>query len=355
DEVEAINRRIVDESTPPFRLKTLETLIEVLLMERSHRDFEEIISTILGILDASLRAGDFHGAVRVLKKFYRCLHVAGFDETQKRQIRKAIFEAGNESRVHAVHEGVKSSEEQDFDGLAEYIALLQRNAVPHLCRLLGELEGSKPRRIVSDALAELGKTSVSVFGAFLDDHRWYLARNMVYILGRIGKRECFPYLEKALDHPDPRVRREAVQAIPAVTSKEEAIAHLTRKLDDPDSKIRSIACLQLARVGKKEALRPLLDRVVSKAFRKRETREARLFLQALGLVGSDEAVPVLLRILMKKTYLGRIRGDEIRRSAADALGAIGTDKAVAALQRSTVTGDEVAREASLAVLNRISR
>ncbi len=235
------------------------------------------------------------------------------------------------------------------------MSLLQRNAVPHLCRLLGELKGSKPRRILCDALADLGRNSVGVFGAFLDDERWYLTRNIVYVLGRIGRKECLPYLEKALDHPDPRVRREAVQAISKAVYRESAIQHLTRKLDDQDGKIRGIVALQLARVGREQALKPLIDLVLSKTFQKREIHEIKQFLQAIGITGSDEAVPALFRILVKKSFFGKIKTDEVRRSAADALGAIGSDEAVMALGDVSRTGDELAKQASLEVLKRIGK
>lgn len=355
EEIEIINSQILSKSAPVFMLDALETLIEVLLMEKSKKDFNRIVSFILGILDHSIKAGDYQGAKEVLKKLYTCLHIASLNEWQKKRIKKAIFEAGTESRIDAIAEGIRSSEGQNLNELTRYVSLLQRNAVPHLCRLLGELKGSKPRRIICDTLADLGRNSIGVFGDFLDDDRWYVVRNVVYIIGRIGKTECLPYLEKALDHPNPRVRREAIQAISMAANRETAIQHLIRKLDDTDGKIRGIAALQLARIGREEALRPLLDLVLSKAFQKREIREIRLFLKAIGITGRDEAVPALFRILLKKSFFGKIKADEIRKSAADALGAIGTNEAVVALRKISKVGDELAKDVSLAVLERIGK
>ncbi len=355
DEMEAINREIVDESSPAFGRHSLEVLIEVLLMEKSEKDFDQIITFIVKMLDEAISVGDYSVAPEVVKSLYRGFRVASIDDWQKKRIKKAIFDAGAESRIGAIAESIRSSERPDLDGLAKYVCLLQRNAVPHLCKLLGELKGSKPRRIICDALADMGKNSVEVFGAFLDDERWYVARNIVYILGRIAKPECLPYLENALDHPDPRVRREAVQAISTVADREAAIQHLTRKLNDMDSKIRGIAALRLARIGGEEALRPLLDLVLSKPFQKREVHEMKLFIQALGILGSDGAVPALFGILLKKSLFGKIKTDEIRKSVADALGAIGTNESISALRKISTMGDDLAKEASLAVLRRIEQ
>ncbi len=354
-EGETINNQILRESDQTSTAHILETLIEVLLMEKSKKAFHHMVSFILGILDKSIKTGDYDGATAVLKTLYPCLRIASLDEWQKREIKKAIFDAGSEPRIQAIQEGITSLKEQNLEGLARYVSLLQRNAVPHLCRLLGELKGSKPRRIICDALADMGRSSIGVFGAFLGDERWYVVRNVVYILGRIGVRECISYLEKALDHPDPRVRREAVQAISKAASREAAIQYLTKKLDDVDGRIRGLAGLQLARIGREDVLGNLLDFVQSKAFWKREIREIRQFLEAIGITGSDAAVPTLSRVLVRKSFFGKIKSDEIRKSAANALGAIGTDEAAMALRKASQMEDDVAKDVSLAVLTRIGK
>ena len=58
---------------------------------------------------------------------------------------------------------------------------------------------------------------------------------------------------------------------------------------------------------------------------------------------------------MKKSFFGKIKTEEIRKSAADALGAIGTNEAVVALRKISKVGDELAKDASLAVLERIGK
>ncbi len=354
-ETDGIDGQMFNESASASECYGLEILMEVLLMEKSRKDFDKIVFYFLAILDRSLKAGDYQRATEVLGKLHTGFQMKSLDTWQRKRLRKAIFDGGTESRIRAIAESIKSSEKPDLVGLAEYLPLLQKNAVPHLCKLLGELKGSKPRRIICDALADLGKDSIDVFGAFWDDDRWFVARNIVYILGRIGKTDCLPYLEKALDHPDPRVRREAVRAISTAVSKETAIQHLTRKLNDMDSKTRGVAALRLARIGGEEALRPLLDLVLSKAFQKREVQEIKGFLQAIGTLRSDGAVPALFRILLKKSLFSKLKTDEIRKGAAEALGAIGTQEALTALGKVGVMGDDFAKEASIAVLKRIEQ
>jgi len=353
EETERISSQIVRESKQAWGLSTLETLGQVLLMERSPRSFNQTVSFMLEFLGHATKTGDFRRAAGVLKKLYGCLRVPSTTEWQRKALRKAILEAGTEGSVKAIGEGLRCAGKDGLGDLATYVSLLQKNAVPHLCRLLAELEGSKTRRIMCDALAALGSNSIEVFGAFLDDNRWYVVRNIVYILGQTRKTECVPYLEKALGHADSRVRREAVQAISMTASRDEVLEYLKGKLDDEDRRTRGLAALRLARVGGETAVGPLMEILASRAFQKREIREIRLFLEAIGLTGSNQAISALSRIVLKKSVFGKTRSDAIRRSAAEALGAIGTTEALLALREAIKVGDEMAREVSLSVLDKV--
>jgi hypothetical protein len=352
EEIERMNRQIVWETSSGSGIGALGILTEVLLMERSQKGFDRMLSVMFEFLDDALKTGDFHRAATVLMKFYGCLRSGSVTEWQSKALRKGIFEAGTEARVNTIARGLKSVKGDGLNELSRYLSLLQRNAVPHLCRLLGEIGGSKTRRIICDSLAGIGRSSVEVFGAFLSDKQWYVVRNIVYVLGRIGRTECVPYIEKALNHADPRVRREAVQAISRTAGSKEALEYLRAKLDDEDRRTRGLAALRMARVGGEAATTPLIDLISSKSFQKRDVREIRLLLEAIGLTGSNQAVAVLSRILQRKSLFGKTRTDTIRKSAAEALGTIGTREALDALREASRAADEVARTISLSVLEK---
>jgi hypothetical protein len=352
EELETINRRISEESEPTFSQISLEPMFHLLLLESSKEGFGRVLSHILEILDRLLRSGDFHGAATVLDRLHLSLRLDSLNDWQTRRLTKAIFEAGGGKRIKAIELWINSSGRGDLDGLTRYVSLLQKNAIPHLCKLLAELKGSKPRRVICDILAQTGRESIGILGAFLDDSRWYVVRNMAYILGRIGLPECAPYLERCFDHNDSRVRQEAVHAIATVAGRETAMVHLTRKLRDTNKKVRGMAALQLARVGGGDALGVLRSEVDSRGFHKKEVSELRQFLEAIGLTGSEEAVSVLYRILVRRRFVGKTKIEEIKKAAAQALGALRTPDAIDALIEASRVGDVTARDACLAVLRR---
>ena len=215
--------------------------------------------------------------------------------------------------------------------------------------MLGERTKSKTRRVICDALSEIGKNAIELFTPFMDDPRWYLVRNITYILGRIGREEALPYIQKAFSHKEIRVRREAIQALGLIGGPK-AVSLLVRALTDEDVRIRAMAAINLGKVGKKAGLGPLLEVVQIKEFQKKEPEEIKAFFDAIGMIGSNESIPVLQQLLERKSWFSRGKTDEIRIGAAHALAMIGTPEAKAILESGRSSKDESIREACLQAL-----
>jgi HEAT repeat protein len=186
---------------------------------------------------------------------------------------------------------------------------------------------------------------------FVDDRRWYLVRNIAYIVGRIGKEQGLPAIQKALGHAEPRVRREAVQALGLIGGPR-SLPLLVKALTDGDVRIRSMVALNLAKVGKRAGLPPLLEVVQAKDFSKRDPAEIKAFFDAIGLIGSDDAVPPLQKILEQKSWFGGGKKDEIRVGAASALAVIGTSPAKAILESGKNSKEESIRLACMEAMKR---
>ena len=84
--------------------------------------------------------------------------------------------------------------------------------------------------------------------------------------------------------------------------------------------------------------------VQSKDFYKGEPAEIKAFFNAIGMVGSNEAIPVLQQLLERKSWLGRGKADEICIGAANALAIIGTPEAKAILEEGKNSKEESMRD-----------
>jgi HEAT repeat protein len=343
EEMEVLRERMDVETQPEFRFHAIGTLFDVMSLEAEAQGFESIVSFLDRIIESLLGRGDFTRAAQILRNLYIFVNSRQLQEWQSKLVKKAIIEAGESGRIEVIGNILKKNEFADIKGALDYFLLLQRNCIPHLCELLGTLTSSKPRRIICDALSKVGRNSIEQMIPFLEDDRWYLVRNIVYILGRIGRKEAVPFIGKALRHEDIRVRREAIQALGLIGGPE-AMKHMIRSLEDRDIKIRGIAALNLGRMGE-EALDPLMERMGSKEFFKKDVAEIRSYFKAIGMIQSDHAVPLLYSLLERKKWFGRGKADEIRASAIETLVRIGTQEAREVLQLGTESRDEPLREA----------
>ncbi len=349
EEVEGLRREVEAEVDPSFILNIVDILFEVLALEKEPDAFHDVVNTILKVLDAFLTLGDFQKAADLLKRLYIILKTYELKDWQIEVIRKMIVEAGDEARIERIGKMLEQEQNVRLEDVSAYLVLLQKNAFPHLIQLLGKLKNSKTRRMVCDALAEIGKNAIDLLAPFIEDRRWYLVRNIVYILGRIGKEQAFPHIQKAFGHEEVRVRREAIQAL-GLIGGQKAIGLLIKALTDNDIRIRSMAAINLGKIGKAAGLIPLLEVVQSKDFPKGDPTEIKAFFDAIGMIGSNEALLVLRQLLERKSWFGRGKTDDVRMGSARALGLIGTPEAKAVLEMGRQLKDESIREACLKAL-----
>ena len=348
DEVEGLRKDVESEVDPIFVFNVMDILFEVLALEKERDPFQDAINILIKVLDAFMTLGEFAKATELLKRVYIILKTYDLQDWQIESIRKIILEAGDEVRIERIGR-VLEREEGRLEDVNAYLLLLQKNSIKPMIKVLGELKNSKARRAFCDALSEIGKNAIELFTPFIDDRRWFLVRNIVYTLGRIGKEQSLPYIQKAFNHGDLRVRREAIQALGLIGGPK-ATGLLVRSLTDSDVRIRCMAAINLGKGGKKTGLIPLLEVVQSKEFYKREPAEIKAFFNAIGMVGSNEAVPVLQQLLERKSWFGRGKTDEIRVGAASALATIGTPDAKAVLEEGKNSKDETIRDACLQAL-----
>jgi HEAT repeat protein len=350
EEMEILRKEVEKEIEPTFVLNIVDIIFEILAWEKEPEPYKNAVNILGKILDAMLTLREFQKATDLLKRVYIFQKTYKLKDWQLEIIRKFLIDAGEDQRIERIGNLLDQEEEIRLEEVYNYLILLQRNAIKPLVRLLGERQKSKTRRVICDALSEIGKNAFEMFIPYLEDPRWYLVRNITLILGRIGKEESLPYISRVFSHKDPRVRKEAIQALGFIGGTK-ALSWLVKGLKDEDSRIRAMAALNLGKVGKKDALGPLLETVQSKDFQKREPAEMRAFFDAIGMAGSSkESILVLRQLLERKSWFTRGKTDEIRIGAAQALAMIGTPEAISILELGKDSKDEFIRDACLQAL-----
>jgi len=346
DELEGLRKEVELETAPSFVFIVIDILFEILALEKSPQPYQETTGALQKLLDALITLGEFQKASELLTRVNIILNTYELKDWQVDAIRQLSDKAGEPQRIEKIGKILDKGEEIRLEEVSSYLTLLKPNSIQPLIKVLGELNNSRARRMLCEVLIEIGKGNMELIIPFIDDHRWFLVRNIAYILGRMGKESALPTIQKALNHEEARVRREAIQALGIIVSSK-AFDLLGKALNDQDDRNRSMAALNLARVGKKASLPALLEVVQAKDFSKRDSAEIKAFFDAIGMVGSNDAIKPLEKLLEQKSWFGMGKKDEIRLRAASALALIGTAEARSTLEAGRNSKDENIRQACL--------
>jgi len=238
---------------------------------------------------------------------------------------------------------------------ARFFALmvgLGRPALGLAVAVMAQARRSRTRAASLTALAYLCRDCPETLEPHLADTRWYVVRNIVFVLGQIGGHEVLGQLTTAAHHPELRVRRQVVLALGSVSPAERRPL-VAEQLDSDDPRLLSAALNMLARDDDPEVGRQILARITAPSFeRRRETSQHALF-AALAEVADDSMVPALDELLRAGGWFAQ--PTYTRSAAALILCRIGTDRALAVLETGLRDRSEAVRNACLEAMDSRSR
>jgi hypothetical protein len=184
-----------------------------------------------------------------------------------------------------------------------------------LVALAEETDKSKRHRLL-EVLVSLGPDIVPEATLLLADPRWYVVRNMVLILHRIGEPGSVDAVRACTEHPDLRVRLEAIKGLLKM-DMETARGLLARAINDPDPKLAETAIGLAGTYAIAEAVEPLLGIVDGWDLMGRRRSLRVRALRALGELADPIALPRLERFF--KNWIVPVVSLEERRAAYRAL------------------------------------
>lgn len=217
-----------------------------------------------------------------------------------------------------------------------------------LVALAEDTDKSRRRRIL-ELLVSLGPVIAAPTRELLEDPRWYVVRNMVVILQRIGDRGALAQVRKCAAHPDIRVRLEAIKYLLAF-DPEVPKDLLARAIHDPDPKVAEAAVTLAGSYGIREAVGPLLDLVADWDFLGRRRSIRLKALRALGELGNPDALPKLDRFF--RNWLVPLVSLDERRAAFRALSTYPEEARTAVVERGLRSRDEDIRRICLDLMRR---
>ena len=234
----------------------------------------------------------------------------------------------------------------------EFIQFFDKNAIAPLIKFLGELKTIHARKSVIEALIILGRKDIPALSRGLDDQRWYVVRNIIYILRKIGDKRAVEYLLNTVRHGDVRVRKEVIKAFGELGGRD--VVQTLRECSTIRIRRYGLAAANaFGKIGSEAAKKIILEKISGKMFKEKEFEEKREFYDVLSRWKDAEIFDFLTRILKKRFFFGRARNYENKACAAFCLGILGNKDALPILYKYINSNNKLLREFSYTAIKRL--
>ena len=311
--------------------EVVQVLFSILSVEKDFTVFGDFIDITVNLIGNLLHSGEIVYAVNLISFLRELSHDEKLSPEHKDRLIKTLEGTVSGDIIKDIEGIVDTTDKIKPESLKDLILLFGKAAIRQICDLLGIVQKMEMRKVIIDALVEIGKDCPEMFYPFLGDKRWYLVRNSLHILRRISDPSSLEPVSKLIYHKEPRIRKEVLLYLEG-TPDPKAMAYTVKYLQDEEITLRIYALRVIAASKFKGALKPVLDIAISKEFGDRDISEKKAIFEALGELGSDELIPMFEEMIMKSYWFNKVKEKESVMLAASALRRLKTDAAVKLLE-----------------------
>jgi HEAT repeat protein len=277
-ELQELAEEIHLEHSRPLTEAALEILTEVAEGERNVERFTDLARALADLVIIALADADLTRATQVLATLRTLAAERGVDA--------AGYLPDAVDLVRQTVASVHHFAETDTSSLPEFVAHLGAVAIDPVCDLLDDAGEEALHPQLAAGLSLLATQDVARVGDRLTCAKNPAAGHILAALAALPGPEVEPALARAIEHPEPRVRRDALQALLArrAAGRPEFRERVARALEDPDPQVRSVALAVAREHAGEEMAANLLGIVEAPGFRERSAAEKRSFFETLARV-----------------------------------------------------------------------
>ncbi len=343
---------------PPDDLSLLneltDILYEILITEKSDDNFNVVVESLSRALEIFVMRGDLALATILVMKVQDLILNGGMADDRAAELDSVVNRAASEKLVGRVGEFIEQGGQEALEAAGSYLTQLDSRAIPPTVKLLETVSSRRTRKAVCDIAQSQCGGNGKLLLPFLSGEPWYVIRNVVMILGKVGDADTVQAIGGSLKHNDPRVRREAINALLAIKGKR-AEEFIAGALSDADKSVRVLSARVLAELSPEKAYERLMHMASEKGFDGHEFDEKKEIYEIIGRIGKEKAFSFFARQFEKKGFLGLQKFEKERALAAYGLAACGTGEAYAVLQSEIDSKSKPVRAACLEGLRRMKK
>jgi hypothetical protein len=342
----------IQKQKQPKLEKIISILSELLHQTEESNYIKELTRIFKDILNYCLMKSDFRNSALVMDMIKSAIEDGEYNNEDISHLKSVYDEINSEAFIGKIGKTLDNLSKIEKDNFIAYVKHLDKRSILFFINLLREAQTIKGRHFIIDALVMLGQHDVKEVAKGLNDSKWYVVRNVVFILGKIASPETKGLLTKALSHSDVRVRKEAVITIGNFKSSD-MVRHLAGSLNDSDKSIRTTAARMLGSIKTEDAKKVVFSELSGKQFMAREFTEKKEFYRVIANWQDPEVKDFLIKTLNKKKFFKKAKNDENRACAAYALGIMKDKDSIKSIEKASRSKNRILRELSTAALKKM--
>ena len=298
------------------RMSMLPQAITILINSLKEEGSEDVVAGLTELLKRSIDDRDFLTAGRI----------AG--AMQSIPDGNWLQEIETEETILGFQDVVNATGDELFGRFMTFIDVFSPKSLPHFVKLSAFVRRQDRLVRLRRRLAQLVRDEPAALQHCLQSRDVSVILNAVAILGMMGTRRILPFLQRLVNHPEPAVR---VEVIEAVRSARES-AMVTRFLDDQSQVVRLKALQTLTQIPYPPVFQQLLRRLKLDDFPKLDMKEQREYLRCLAANGGDELLQIFRGMLFKRFLFRGKKYRMMRKLAASGLAQMNSEESLAILQ-----------------------
>ncbi len=319
DEMDEINKLLELDGTYSGADEVVLVLFEIMAYEQELNEYHDTVALLEKALDSFFNLGNISSACLLVKKLKEEEQAQKLSsKTKADRLKTAMERAGDKERIYKLARLLNENKNVDIKLIKQYLEILPASAISSLIYLLGELNHFAARKTVCEVLEGFGAAHLDLIANGIFDSRWFVVRNIVWVMGNLKTTKACEYLKRTLRHSDSRVRRESIVSLAKVGTPQ-AYDYLIAILEDPERKIRSLALRALVAGRVKNALNPLWGMVLDKKFREKGPEEKKDVIEAIAAIGEEEGSLLLKKLIRKRNWFQKYYWRELKQMAVKAL------------------------------------
>jgi len=326
-----------------------ELMLELVDLDTTSRDdFLNLLPRLFDLVNEFFETGRFEEISNVYNSLYTPALNGKFGAEASGMV-ESFF--SSKETVSKMMDSLKVWGRLNREGVMRLAEALQRHLTEPLLDAVAEESDTFTRSFLLSVLVGFKGTILPHAARRINDKRWYVVRNVLYLLRECGGANYMHIVRPMTKHADRRVSMEALKTLLSFNAPG-AFSYLRICLESSEPEVRDQAVKLAGTTRVKEAVPYLLQLLEKRDLVGIELEQKASIIRALGDIGDPRAVDTLERLYRAKSLLFRNAMEELRLEIVRSLRNYPSESVTPLLERGAKSENNEIRKISEEILNR---